>query len=93
LVPGKTAITPMCFDIRWLHVGAIHLSLFVFPADDTARHFLCHGFAKLVQEDECRLPGMARSAGLDGQKYRRFDRGEPMPPQAVWQVVKSAGPA
>jgi hypothetical protein len=72
LVPGKTAITPMCFDIRWLHVAAIHLSLFAFPADNTAFHFLCHGFAKLVREDECRLVGMARSAGLDGREISAF---------------------
>ena len=58
LVPGKTAITPMCFDIRWLHVAAIHLSLFAFPADNTAFHFLCHG--------------MARSAGLDGREISAF---------------------
>lgn len=55
----------------FLHVGglgiaaeiaAIDFNRLSFTADNAALHFLCHGFAQLVQQDECRLVRRAQVA-------------------------------
>jgi hypothetical protein len=44
-------------------IAAIDFRHLAFTANNTALHFLCHGFPQLVQEDECGLVGQAQVAG------------------------------
>jgi hypothetical protein len=65
LIASETTVDAICLEVGGLDVSpkisAINLSLFAFTANSAALEFFRHGFAQLVQEDECRLIGQARS--------------------------------
>src|ERR1700682_4554194 len=65
LIFGKATINALLFQVGGLDVAAeifaVDFSRLAFIADNAAFHFLSHGFAQLVQQNECRLVGEARS--------------------------------
>ena len=88
LVASKAAIDALFLEVGGLHVAAevaaINFRYLAFTADDTALHFLCHGFTELVQQDERGLVGQAQVAAQGTQPEmsrgrdlrRQFDRGQ-----------------